>query len=106
MAVLTTVAIRLKPQDKPIAIAAGFIVVILAVGTIYTLATQGAATLLSPAYLLQQLQVGSFLGIVAAGDDAGHPHRPYRSFRALDAHRCGDDGDGCRRLAGGAGRAC
>jgi len=36
-------------------------------GTLYTLATQGSATLLSPRYLLQQLQVGSFLGIVAAG---------------------------------------
>jgi ribose transport system permease protein len=67
MAMPNPAALRLKPQDKPIAIAAAFIVVILAVGTVYTLATQGAATLLSPAYLLQQLQVGSFLGIVAAG---------------------------------------
>jgi ribose transport system permease protein len=41
--------------------------VILAVGTVYTLWTQGSATLLSPAYLLQQLQVGAFLGIIAAG---------------------------------------
>jgi len=57
----------LKPEDKPIAIAAGFIGVILAVGTVYTLSTQGSATLLSPAYLLQQLQVGAFLGIIAAG---------------------------------------
>jgi ribose transport system permease protein len=37
------------------------------VGTVYTLSTQGSATLLSPAYLLQQLQVGAFLGIIAAG---------------------------------------
>lgn len=58
---------RLAPEDRPIAIAAGFILVILAVGTAYTLATQGTATLLAPAYLLQQLQVGAFLGIVAAG---------------------------------------
>lgn len=36
-------------------------------GTLYTLATEGTLTLLSPAYLLQQLQVGAFLGIVAAG---------------------------------------
>jgi ribose transport system permease protein len=41
--------------------------VILAVGTVYTLSTQGSATLLSPAYLPQQLQVGAFLGIIAAG---------------------------------------
>jgi len=67
MAALSAATLRLKPQDKPIAIAACFILVILAVGTVYTLATQGAATLLSPAYLLQQLQVGAFLGIVAAG---------------------------------------
>ncbi len=58
---------RLSADDKPIAIALGFVVVILTVGTVYTLITQGKATLLSPAYLLQQLQVGAFLGLVAAG---------------------------------------
>lgn len=58
---------RLSEDDKPIVVAAGFIVVILAIGTAYTLSTQGTATLLSPEYLLQQLQVGAFLGIVAAG---------------------------------------
>jgi len=58
---------RLGPEEKPIVIAAGFILVILAVGTAYTLSTQGTATLLAPTYLLQQLQVGAFLGIVAAG---------------------------------------
>ena len=57
----------LSGENKPIVIASGFIVVILAIGTAYTLTTQGTATLLSPTYLLQQLQVGSFLGIVAAG---------------------------------------
>lgn len=57
----------LRADTKPILIAAGFVLVILAVGTAYTLATQGAATLLSPAYLIQQLQTGSFLGLVAAG---------------------------------------
>ena len=58
---------RLSAEDKPVLIAAGFILVILAAGTAYTLATQGTATLLQPQYLLQQLQVGAFLGIVAAG---------------------------------------
>ncbi|KGF69508.1 ABC transporter permease [Hoeflea sp. BAL378] len=57
----------LKSEDKPIFIASGFILVILSVGTVYTLSTQGTAPLLSPGYLLQQLQTGSFLGIVAAG---------------------------------------
>jgi ribose transport system permease protein len=58
---------RLRPEDKPVYISAAFVVVILILGTIYTLATQGTAPLFSPNYLLQQLQTGSFLGIVAAG---------------------------------------
>lgn len=57
----------LSEDNKPIVYAAAFVVLILAVGTAYTLKTQGTATLLSPTYLLQQLQVGAFLGIVAAG---------------------------------------
>ncbi len=58
---------KLKSEDKPVVIASGFVLVILAIGTVYTLATQGTAPLLSPNYLLQQLQTGSFLGIAAAG---------------------------------------
>ncbi len=58
---------KLSQDDKPILFAATFVVLILAVGTAYTLTTQGTATLLSPTYLLQQLQVGAFLGVVAAG---------------------------------------
>jgi len=64
---MSALALRLKADDKPIVLAAAFILAILAMGTVYTVATQGSATLLSPRYLLQQLQVGSFLGIVAAG---------------------------------------
>ncbi len=60
-------AFRLGPDDKPVLFAAGFVLLILLVGTGYTLVTQGSAPLLQPQYLLQQLQVGSFLGIVAAG---------------------------------------
>ena len=63
----TSSRFRLSRDDKPIAIAALFIVVILIAGTIYTLMRYGNAPLLSPAYLIQQLQIGSFLGIVAAG---------------------------------------
>lgn len=59
--------LRLGADDKPIVIAAGFVLLILVVGTVYTLSTQGSAPLLQPQYLLQQLQVGSFLGVVAAG---------------------------------------
>jgi ribose transport system permease protein len=56
-----------KPTDRPLIIALLTTVVILIVGTAYTLTTQGTAPLLTPSYLLQQLQIGSFLGICAAG---------------------------------------
>jgi ribose transport system permease protein len=60
----------LRPRlgiDKPILFACGFIVLILAVGTLYTLKTEGTWSFLQPTYLLQQIHVGSFLGITAAG---------------------------------------
>ena len=56
-----------KPADRPLIIALLTTVVILIVGTAYTLTTQGTAPLFTPSYLLQQLQIGSFLGICAAG---------------------------------------
>ena len=59
--------LRLSAEDTPIAIAAGFILVILLAGTVYTTMTLGTAPLLTPNYLLTQLQTGAFLGIVAAG---------------------------------------
>ncbi len=59
--------LKLSRDDRPILIAALFIVVILIAGTGYTLSHFGSAPLLSPNYLLQQLQIGAFLGIVAAG---------------------------------------
>lgn len=58
---------RVSAENRPIAIALLFIVVIVLVGTAYTLTTQGTAPMLSPAYLLLQLQIGAFLGICAAG---------------------------------------
>jgi ribose transport system permease protein len=61
------ISTAIRSVDRPVAFAAAFIVVILVVGTIYTLATQGSASLLSPTYLLLQLKVSAFLGIVAAG---------------------------------------
>ncbi|WP_224702347.1 ABC transporter permease [Devosia aquimaris] len=64
---MTSAFSRLRPDDKPVVISAAFIVLILILGTVYTLATQGTAPLFSPNYLLQQLQTGAFLGIVAAG---------------------------------------
>ncbi len=59
--------LSIAPENKPIVIASLFIAAILLAGTIYTLSTTGNAPLLSPNYLLQQLQTGSFLGICAAG---------------------------------------
>jgi ribose transport system permease protein len=66
---VTALSLILKPsrEDRPILIAALFIVAILVAGTAYTLERFGSAPLLSPNYLLQQLQIGAFLGIVAAG---------------------------------------
>jgi ribose transport system permease protein len=57
----------LKSFDRPTLIASSFIVVILLAGTIYTIVTQGTATFIEPTYLLQQLRIAAFLGIVAAG---------------------------------------
>lgn len=57
----------LSQDNKPLFIAAGFTLVILLIGTGYTLSTDGTAPLLQPTYLMQQLQIGSFLGICAAG---------------------------------------
>ena len=59
--------LSLSRDDRPILIAALFIVAILIAGTAYTLERFGSAPLISPNYLLQQLQIGAFLGIVAAG---------------------------------------
>lgn len=58
---------KIAAADRPILIAGGFVIAILCVGTAYTMATTGTAPLLSPGYLLQQLQIGSFFGICAAG---------------------------------------
>jgi ribose transport system permease protein len=53
--------IAIKSIDKPILIASGFILVVLAIGS--TINT----SFVSPTYLLQQLQVAAFLGIIASG---------------------------------------
>ncbi|MEK0084660.1 ABC transporter permease [Benzoatithermus flavus] len=58
---------KLAADDRPILIASLFVLVILALGSGYTLLTQGSLAFLTPTYLLQQLQVAAFLGIVAAG---------------------------------------
>lgn len=47
--------------DVPVATAFGCIILLLLIGSIYS------TNFLSPAYLLQQLKVGAFLGIIATG---------------------------------------
>ena len=47
--------------DVPVLVAFGCIIVILLAGALYS------PEFLSPDYLLQQLQVGAFLGIIASG---------------------------------------
>ena len=51
---MTTMSLRLSRDDRPIVIAALFILVILVAGTGYTIVRFGSAPLLSPNYLLQQ----------------------------------------------------
>ena len=51
----------LRTENRPVLIAFGFIVVLVLLGSIYN------AQFLSALYLLQQLQVASFLGIIASG---------------------------------------
>ena len=51
----------LKSVDKPVAIAFGFIAVLLLAGSLYS------SSFLSANYLLQQLQVAAFLGLVSSG---------------------------------------
>ena len=51
----------LKSVDRPVLIAFGFIVVMLLAGSLYS------SNFLSATYLLQQLQVASFLGVIASG---------------------------------------
>jgi ribose transport system permease protein len=51
----------LKKADRPVAIAFACIVGLLLVGSIYS------RSFLSPDYLLQQLKVASFLGVIGTG---------------------------------------
>lgn len=62
-----TALTQIRPADRPILIAFGFTILILLVGTAYTMSTTGTVPLLQPSYLMQQLQIGSFLGLCAAG---------------------------------------
>ena len=51
----------MKRVDRPVVIAFGCVVALLLVGSIYS------RSFLSPEYLLQQLKVASFLGVIATG---------------------------------------
>ncbi len=66
-ATATPVRVPTRISDRPIAIVSAFVAVLIVVGTIYTLATQGRPTFVEPAYLLQQMRIAGFLGVVAIG---------------------------------------
>jgi ribose transport system permease protein len=51
----------LRRVDPPVAIAFGCIIAMLLLGSLYS------RSFLSPEYLLQQLKVASFLGVIATG---------------------------------------
>jgi len=61
MVAATQMQARLRTIDKPVVIAFGFIIVLVLAGSLYD------PNFMSATYLLQQLQVASFLGIIASG---------------------------------------
>jgi ribose transport system permease protein len=58
---------RVAKVEKSVWYTLASIGLILAVGSAYTLSTDGTLGFLSPAYLLQQLKIASFLGVAATG---------------------------------------
>jgi ribose transport system permease protein len=58
---------RLAQTEKSTWYALGSIGLILMVGSVWTLVTQGTLSFLNPLYILLQLQTASFLGIAATG---------------------------------------
>ena len=78
--------------DPAIASAFGCIVVVLLVGSLYS------TSFLSPEYLLQQLKVASFLGVIATGMMIVILLGPDRPVGAVGRCRRRDDGDRGHRL--------
>ncbi len=58
---------RLGRTERSIAYTLASIVLILLVGSAYTLSVDGTLSFLMPSYLLQQMKIASFLGIAATG---------------------------------------
>jgi len=58
---------RLARTDKATLYTLGSILLILVVGSGFTLYTQGTLSFLNPFYILQQMQIASFLGTAATG---------------------------------------
>ena len=81
----------IRGLDNSVLVALGAIVVVLLIGSYYLPA------FLSPAYLVLQLRIAAFLGIVAAGADGGDPARPHRPVDPLDDDGHGHDGDDAGR---------
>ena len=67
-----------RQRIDPVVLAAfGCIVALLLIGSLYS------SNFLSPAYLVQQLQVASFLGVITCRSHVGCPPWPYRSVNPL-----------------------
>jgi ribose transport system permease protein len=58
---------RIARAEKSTLYTLGSIALILVVGSMFTLVTQGTLSFLNPFYILQQMQIASFLGTVATG---------------------------------------
>ncbi|HVR63885.1 MAG TPA: ABC transporter permease [Polyangia bacterium] len=58
---------RLAATEKATWYTLGSIALVLVAGSIFTLVTQGSLSFLNPLYILQQMQIASFLGIAATG---------------------------------------
>jgi ribose transport system permease protein len=58
---MTVIAALRRNVDRPSLIASGAIVMLLLIGSLYS------ANFLAPTYLLQQLQIGAFLGVITTG---------------------------------------
>ena len=89
-----------KRVDRPVVVAFGCIVALLLVGSLYS------RSFLSPEYLLQQLKVASFLGVIATGHDDRHSAWPDRPLGALGRRRRRHDVDRRDRVGTGRGGAC
>ena len=76
---MTTRGALWQKVDPAVATAFGCIILLLLLGSLYS------SSFLSPQYLLQQLKVASFLGVIATGIDARACMLWLRTLKATDS---------------------